>query len=327
MSDMQSMVDRMRGSEHQPSQEEMDMAEHLIDTLLAAVESGKITAEEAKDIIRKAPNTMEEMSATGGGVGSGGATFTPGSGMQYAQALDKPKKKMKESYSKKDYRTPDPSNIKKGEPGKFKPGSSFAFKDQPTAETRDGKEVKVGSSVYHAGEKAVITKIFKDNGKNRISAKKEDGTIVTGSPMQYTSVAPSAKESKDKEPKLAAGKLKKNYAVDKFGFTPAPSIPNRPSTGGFQYKALWDESEELQESYSRFKKATRERDAAGQYHTGVGLVRKKLAEVNRMVEYLATLKSDLTTAGMVNETTHTKRSLEKMTEMIKSIYVKHKKLK
>jgi len=56
-------------------------------------------------------------------------------------------------------------------------------------------------------------------------------------------------------------------------------------------------------------------------------VRKKLAEVNRMVEYLATLKSDLTTAGMVNETTHTKRSLEKMTEMIKSIYVKHKKLK
>jgi hypothetical protein len=230
MSDMQSMVDRMHSDANQPSPEEQEMAQQLIDMLLAAVESGKITAEEAKEIIRNAPDTMDEMSATGGGVGSGGATFTPGSGMQYAQALDKPKKKPKT-------------------------------------------------------------------------------------------------ETKDKEPKLAAGKLKKNYAVDKFGFTPAPSIPNRPSTGGFQYKDLWAESHALDESYSRFKKAARERDAAGQYHTGVGIVRKKLAEVNRMMEYLATLKSDLTTDGIVNETSHTKKSLEKMTEMIKSIYIKHKKLK
>ncbi len=230
MSDMQSMVDRMHSDANQPSPEEQEMAEQLIDMLLAAVESGKITAEEAKEIIRNAPDTMDEMSATGGGVSSGGATFTPGSGMQYAQALDKPKSKQKT-------------------------------------------------------------------------------------------------ETKDKEPKLAAGKIKKNYAVDKFGFTPAPSIPNRPSTGGFQYKALWDESEDLQENYSRFKKATRERDSSRQYHTGVSIVRKKLAEVNKMMEYLATLKSDLTTAGMVNETSHTKKSLEKMTEMIKSIYIKHKKLK
>jgi len=230
MSDMQSMVDRMHSDANQPSPEEQEMAERLIDMLLAAVESGKITAEEAKEIIRNAPDTMDEMSATGGGVSSEGATFTPGSGIQYAQALDKPKSKQKT-------------------------------------------------------------------------------------------------EPKDKEPKLAAGKIKKNYAVDKFGFTPAPSIPNRPSTGGFQYKALWDESEDLQENYSRFKKATRERDSSGQYHTGVSIVRKKLAEVNKMMEYLATLKSDLTTAGMVNETSHTKKSLEKMTEMIKSIYIKHKKLK
>jgi len=230
MSDMQSMVDRMRDDENEPSQEEQEWAEKLIDMLLSAVESGEITAEEAKEIIRKAPDTMEEMSATGGGFSTGGATFTPGSGMQYAQALDQPKKKPK-------------------------------------------------------------------------------------------------KEVKDKEPKLAAGKLKQNYAVDHFGFTPAPSIPNRPSTGGFQYKDLWGDSESLQESYSQFKKAARERNSAGQLNAGMGIVRKKLAEVHKMMEYLATLKSDLSTAGMVNETSHTKKSMEKMSEMIKKIYIKHKKLK
>jgi len=230
MSDMQSMVDRMRDDENEPSQEEQEWAEKLIDMLLSAVESGEITAEEAKEIIRKAPDTMEEMSATGGGSPTGGATFTPGSGMQYAQALDQPKKKPK-------------------------------------------------------------------------------------------------KEVKDKEPKLAAGKLKQNYAVDHFGFTPAPSIPNRPSTGGFQYKDLWGDSESLQESYSQFKKAARERNSAGQLNAGMGIVRKKLAEVHKMMEYLATLKSDLSTAGMVNETSHTKKSMEKMSEMIKKIYIKHKKLK
>lgn len=224
MSDMQSMVDRMRDDENQPSPEEQEMAEQLIDMLFAAVESGKITAEEAKEIIKNAPDTMEEMSATGGG--AGGASFTGGQGMQYAQALDKPKK-----------------------------------------------------------------------------------------------------EAKDKEPKLAAGKLKQNYAVDHFGFTPAPSIPNRPSTGGFQYKDLWAESESLQESYSQFKKAAVERNGAGQLNAGMGIIRKKLAEVNKMMEYLATLKSDLSTAGMVNETSHTRKSMEKMSEMIKQIYIKHKKLK
>jgi len=230
MSDMQSMVDRMRDDENQPSPEEQEMAEQLIDMLFAAVESGKITAEQAKEIIRNAPDTMEEMSATGAGISSGGATFTPGSGMQYAQALDKPKKKPKT-------------------------------------------------------------------------------------------------EVKDKEPKLAAGNIKQNYAVDHFGFTPAPSIPNRKSTGGFQYEYVWGESESLQESYSQFKKAARERNGASQLNAGIGIIRKRLAEVNKMMEYLATLKSDLSTAGMVNETAHTKKSMEKMSEMIKQIYIKHKKLK
>lgn len=48
------------------------------------------------------------------------------------------------------------------------------------------------------------------------------------------------KEVKDVEPKLAAGKAK-IYMKDKWGWKEAPSIPNRPSKGGFIYKQLFEE--------------------------------------------------------------------------------------
>ena len=48
------------------------------------------------------------------------------------------------------------------------------------------------------------------------------------------------KEEKDVEPKLAAGKAKV-YPKEKWGWKDAPSIPNRPSKGGFIYKQLFEE--------------------------------------------------------------------------------------
>jgi hypothetical protein len=57
-------------------------------------------------------------------------------------------------------------------------------------------------------------------------------------------------EEKDVEPKLAAGKAK-NYVKDKWGWEEAPSIPNRPSKGGFIYKQLF---EYLKENKEEFKK-------------------------------------------------------------------------
>ena len=47
-------------------------------------------------------------------------------------------------------------------------------------------------------------------------------------------------EQKDVEPKLAAGKAKV-YMKDKWGWKDAPSVPNRPSKGGFIYKQLFEE--------------------------------------------------------------------------------------
>jgi|LakMenEpi03Aug12_release.lakeMendotaPanAssembly.Ray.scaffolds.fasta_scaffold74474_6 hypothetical protein len=47
-------------------------------------------------------------------------------------------------------------------------------------------------------------------------------------------------EQKDVEPKLAAGKAKV-YMKNKWDWEDAPSIPNRPSKGGFIYKKLFEE--------------------------------------------------------------------------------------
>lgn len=52
------------------------------------------------------------------------------------------------------------------------------------------------------------------------------------------------KEVKDVEPKYAAGKAK-IYMKDKWGWKEAPSIPNRPSKGGFIYKQLFEELSEF----------------------------------------------------------------------------------
>ena len=52
------------------------------------------------------------------------------------------------------------------------------------------------------------------------------------------------KEVKDVEPKYAAGKAK-IYMKDKWGWKDAPSIPNRPSKGGFIYKQLFEELSEF----------------------------------------------------------------------------------
>lgn len=57
------------------------------------------------------------------------------------------------------------------------------------------------------------------------------------SPKKYK--GPELKEAVDKEPKLAAGKAKV-YMKKKWGWKDAPSIPNRPSKGGFIYKQIFE---------------------------------------------------------------------------------------
>ena len=70
-------------------------------------------------------------------------------------------------------------------------------------------------------------------------------TFKAGDGMEYASTKAFKKktEVKDVEPKLAAGKAE-IYTKKKWGWKLAPSIPNRPSKGGFQYKQMFEDMEE-----------------------------------------------------------------------------------
>jgi hypothetical protein len=70
-------------------------------------------------------------------------------------------------------------------------------------------------------------------------------TFTPGTGEQYSTTKAFKKknEVKDKEPKLAAGKAEV-YPQKKWGWKAAPSIPNRPSKGGFQYKQMFEDMEE-----------------------------------------------------------------------------------
>lgn len=148
-------------------------------------------------------------------------------------------------------------------------------------------------------------------------------TFTAGAGEQYATTKAFKKvkkEAEDKETKLAAGKAKV-YMKDKWDWKEAPSIPNRPSKGGFIYKQLY---ENLNENYSRFKKETKTRTSEQQLHAAMKLAEKKIHEANRILEYTAQLRTELTEAK-VNK--NTQKLMEKVTRGIAEAYGKMKKLK
>jgi hypothetical protein len=127
------------------------------------------------------------------------------------------------------------------------------------------------------------------------------------------------KEQKDVEPKLAAGKAKV-YAKDKWGWEEAPSIPNRPSKGGFIYKQLFEALKEpLQEG---IKTDITRRSKSQQFNEAAKLANKKLSEVNAILEYAAKLKVELNEAGNTPST----RLMEKIKVSVIEAYKKIKEL-
>jgi len=193
-------------------------------------------------------------------------------------------------------------------------------------------------------KKGETVKLISPNGRRKISVslKKVDGLEEEGSVTsagQGSSTfkgdvgeqpAPRATkkvvrknlnaEVADVETKLAAGKAK-NYVKDKWGWKDAPSIPNRPSKGGFIYKQLY---EELNENYSQFRNETKTRTKEQQFHTAVRLAEKKILEANRILEYTAQLKGEL---NEVRVGKHTQKLMERITKGIAEAYGKMKKLK
>lgn len=124
------------------------------------------------------------------------------------------------------------------------------------------------------------------------------------------------KEQKDVEPKLAAGNTKNIMK----GWKDAPSIPNRPSKGGFIYKQLFEYLKEpLQEG---IKTEIAKRNKSQQFNEAAKLANKKLKEVNSILEYASKLKLELHETGNAP----TNRLIEKIKSSVVEAYKKIKEL-
>jgi len=153
-----------------------------------------------------------------------------------------------------------------------------------------------------------------------------------------------------------------NYLKNKWGWKDAPSVPNRPSKM-IDYKQLFQEEEietiqnpetkeftkkvkisdkdketiekikalmakELtNENYSRFRNETKTRSKSEQYHKAILEVKKRTNELNRLLEYAGRLKEELNQVDELKSSRHTLNALDKVTETIKQVYIKAKKLK
>jgi hypothetical protein len=107
-----------------------------------------------------------------------------------------------------------------------------------------------------------IRDFIKKTVKEMSSISGGTATATAGTGEQYFAPARDKKpkkaktEVKDVEPKLAAGEVEDNYAVSHFGFTPAPSKPNRKSKAMDYKKIFEDEEERILTGGIPFKKET-----------------------------------------------------------------------
>ena len=144
--------------------------------------------------------------------------------------------------------------------------SRWELEDEDIQAIKNGETVKLISP----NGRRIISVSLKKVALKKVDGLDEEGSVTsagqgsaTFTPGTGEQTAPRATKKVDRknlnaevadvENKLAAGKAE-NYVKDKWGWKDAPSIPNRPSKGGFIYKQLY---EELNENYSQFRNETK----------------------------------------------------------------------
>jgi hypothetical protein len=83
----------------------------------------------------------------------------------------------------------------------------------------------------------------------------------------------------------------------------------------------------LKEGYAQFRNSTKQRSKPDQFHQAVLEVKKRTNELNKLLEYACRLKEELNQVDEVKSSRHTLNALDKVTENIKEVYIKAKKLK
>lgn len=108
-------------------------------------------------------------------------------------------------------------------------------------------------------------------------------------------------------------------------FKSAPSVPNRKSKA-IDYKKMFEVEEEvINENYNRFRNSTKTRPKQDQFHQAVKEVKKKIAEANKLMEYVDRLKNELNEGGdSLKYKKHTTNALSQIKESVVNLYKKVK---
>jgi hypothetical protein len=144
-------------------------------------------------------------------------------------------------------------------------------------------------------------------------------------------------------PKAFAKKGQKTNAATaqamRSGWTKAPGMPKNSKM--FDYKELWKgkksamnetllniiEQELLNEvTYGKFKKDVKHRTKSEQLHKAIREVKRKLAEIDRIVEYTSRMKQELSEDGGINYWKATQKNVATISEMVNQLNNKIKNL-
>ena len=151
-------------------------------------------------------------------------------------------------------------------------------------------------------------------------------TFTPGNGEQYAAGTRRKKYQED-APRLAGGKKANIKTYTQDGFTKAPSA----EAAGRKLKSidveeLWEE-EPLNENYYSFRNETKTRNKSEQFHEAVKIINKKLDEVNRLLEFTGTLKTELSEGEDNFEVkTNTKKAMNKVRGKVVEAYQKLKQL-
>jgi predicted RNA-binding protein Jag len=154
-------------------------------------------------------------------------------------------------------------------------------------------------------------------------------TFTPGNGEQYAmgSKKISRKKLGEDAPRLAGGKKANISTYTKDGFTKAPSAEQAAkSIKGVEVKDLWGKKA-LEENYYSFRNETKTRGKSEQFHEAVKIINKKLDEVNKLLEFTGTLKTELSESEDVFEVkTNTKKAMDKVRGKVVEAYQKLKQL-
>lgn len=152
-------------------------------------------------------------------------------------------------------------------------------------------------------------------------------SFTPGAGEQYAAGTKKVRKSLGEDaPMLAGGKKANISTYTKDGFTKAPSAQEAgKKLKSIDVEELWEES--LNENYFRFRNETKMRGKSEQFHEAVKIINKKLDEVNRLLEFTGTLKTELSEGEDNFEVkTNTKKAMDKVRGKVVEAYQKLKQL-